>query len=355
MGKRETVYVGVSGGVDSSVSLLRLKKSGYNVVAVFIKTWQPDFVECTWKQDRLDAMRVSATLDVPFITFDAEQAYKENVADYMIHEYKAGRTPNPDVMCNESVKFGVFYDFAMASGADRVATGHYAQIKTVGDAFELHRGVDGNKDQSYFLWRLRGAQLSHILFPVGDSHKPTIRREATKAMLPTHAKHDSQGICFLGQVDIKDFLSHYIDNRPGDVLTTDGTIVGTHEGAFFYTIGQRHGFKIHTTDDNLLPYYVVSKDIEKNVLMVDHAPRTCTNTIITLSSVNTLIDTLPEYMEAEFRYRQTPFRVQHVKSNEGHDMLKVLDTNIEVPSVGQSCVLYSGTRCLGGGVINTVI
>lgn len=354
MTKQETVYVGVSGGVDSSVSLLRLKRSGYNVVAVFIKTWQPDFVECTWKHDRLDAMRVAATLDVPFITFDAVDAYKENVADYMIREYKAGRTPNPDVMCNESVKFGVFYDFAIAHGANKVATGHYAQIKSTGSNFELHRGVDENKDQSYFLWRLRSEQLPHILFPVGDSTKPTIRREATKAMLPTHAKHDSQGICFLGQVDIKDFLSHYIENRSGDVINTDGTVVGTHEGAFFYTIGQRHGFKIHTTDDNLQPYYVVSKDVDKNVLVVDHIPRTCTGNVITLSSINTLIDTLPEYMEAEFRYRQTPFRVQHLKNEEGHDMLKVLDTDIEMPSVGQSCVLYSGTRCLGGGVISNI-
>lgn len=351
---REKVFVGVSGGVDSSVALLRLKEAGYAVTAVFIKTWQPDFIECTWKRDRLDAMRVSATLGVPFITFDAVDTYKQQVAEYMIAEYREGRTPNPDVMCNEHVKFGAFYNFALEEGADKVATGHYAQIIRKGDFYELRRGVDSNKDQSYFLWRLNNTQLSRIIFPIGNSRKPEVRAEALHANLPTHAKHDSQGICFLGEVDMKDFLSHYVQSTPGVVTDIMGNVVGEHDGALFYTLGQRHGFTILTQKNTERPYYIVKKDMATNTLTVDHIPPTCSGTKVTLCEVNLFNKNLPEFCEAQFRYRQKPFPIKCKMEADGTLGVSILEQNIELPSVGQSCVFYSGNHCLGGGVIQRV-
>lgn len=355
MSKGETVFVGLSGGVDSSVALLRLKKAGYNVIAVFIKTWQPDFTPCTWKRDRHDAMRVAAHLRVPFMTFDATVAYKEGVADYLIHEYREGRTPNPDVMCNEEVKFGVFYDFALAHGATKVATGHYARIQSNSHGYELHRGADATKDQSYFLWRVTNDKLSHILFPIGDSTKTTIRREARYAGIPTFAKPDSQGICFLGHIDIHEFLSHYIPLKQGNVEDTHGNVIGTHEGAILYTVGQRHGFTITKNGVTDTPYYVVDRDIVKNTVIVSGTLTSCVNARIELTKMNVYVDTLPTTCEAQFRYRQKPFRVQLTNVSAEHVMLSVADENVDTPSIGQSCVLYDGTRCLGGGIINTVL
>ena len=351
---KESVFVGVSGGVDSSVALLRLKEAGYEVTAVFIKTWQPDFIECTWKRDRLDAMRVSATLGVPFITFDAVETYKKQVAEYMIKEYTEGRTPNPDVMCNEYVKFGAFYDFARENGADKVATGHYAQVLRSRDSYELHRGIDSNKDQSYFLWRLSVTQFPYILFPIGDSFKPAIRAEAMEANLPTHAKHDSQGICFLGQIDIKDFLSHYVTPKEGYVLDTSGAIVGKHDGALFYTLGQRHGFATHTKQDTEKAYYIIAKDITANTLTVDHTPPTCIGTKVTLCDINIFDQDLPEFCSAQFRYRQEPFKVQCKRESDDAIVVTILDLDVDFPSVGQSCVFYHGNLCLGGGIIQKV-
>lgn len=350
--KKERVFVGVSGGVDSSVSLLRLMKRGYSVVAVFIRTWQPNFIECTWKRERLDAMRVAAHLGVPFLTFNAEQAYKENVAEYMIREYKEGRTPNPDVMCNEHVKFGVFYDFAQSHGADYVATGHYADIRKSGGVHELHRGADPNKDQSYFLWSIKKSQLPHVLFPVGNSRKPSIRMEAKEAGLTTSEKKDSQGICFLGAIDIHDFLKEFIDLKEGDVLDTEGHIVGTHHGALLYTIGQRHGFSVTTKESTRTPHYVLSRDLHANTITVGTETLTCVHTTrIELSDMNLLTQEIPTQCEAQFRYRQTPFRVQLHMHDTHRAMLTVLAEGIDLPSLGQSCVLYRGTQCLGGGII----
>ncbi len=355
MQKKGKVYVGVSGGVDSSVALARLLRAGFDVTAVFIKTWQPDFIPCTWERERLDAMRVSAHIGVPFLTFDAVSAYKNGVADYMIAEYEAGRTPNPDVMCNREVKFGAFLQFALESGATHVATGHYAQVVQRGTSFELHRGTDSQKDQSYFLWTLTHDVLSHILFPVGDSEKTRVRDEAERYGLLTFAKHDSQGICFLGDIDMKQFLSNYITPVLGDVYDDGGKCIGTHEGALFYTLGQRHGFTIAPSIDTTLPYYVVAKDIHANTLTVSHHVRTCTGRHIVLSNVNLLTQDLPEVCEAQFRYRQKPFLVKVEKRDEDCVMLTVLDPSINVPSLGQSCVLYIETRCLGGGIINDIV
>ncbi len=216
-----TIFVGLSGGVDSSVAAKRLVEAGHTVIGVFIKTWHPAFLACTEESDRLDAMRVAAHLNIPFLTFDAVEAYKSTVADYMIREYAEGRTPNPDVMCNKNVKFGAFLDWALKQGADAVATGHYARIEVREGVPVLLRGKDPDKDQSYFLWSLSHEKLSRIIFPLGESMKHNVRKEAEGAGIPVFDKRDSQGICFLGDVDIKGFLSHYIPLQKGNVLDTE--------------------------------------------------------------------------------------------------------------------------------------
>ncbi len=350
MKSEETVFVGLSGGVDSSVAALRLIQAGKRVVGVFIKVWQPDFIQCDWEKERLDAMRVAAHLGIPFITFDAVDVYKNRVADYMIHEYSLGRTPNPDVMCNEHVKFGAFLEFALHSGADKVATGHYARTKRSDNAHHLLRGVDSEKDQSYFLWRLTNTQLSKIYFPVGDTVKSKIRNEARKAKIPTSEKHDSQGICFLGPVDMEDFLSHYIPRKEGPVLNTQGETIGAHTGSLFYTLGQRHGFTIHTTSTRSAAYYVIGKDLEKNTITVDVAPVTVPTDEILLSNVNRIGDIPDTHIEAQFRYRQKPFNITLHTTNT-QTKVTVDTPGIDTPSKGQSCVFYKADRCLGGGII----
>jgi tRNA-specific 2-thiouridylase len=273
--KKTKVFVGVSGGVDSSVALVLLKKAGYNVTGVFLKVWHPDFLPCDWKEERRSAMRVCATLGVPFLTMDCEAEYKKEVVDYMIAEYRAGRTPNPDVFCNKYVKFGVFLRKAISLGADFVATGHYSQIKKNSDSllkksefFELNEALDGNKDQSYFLYTLNQKQLSRTLFPVGNLRKPEVRKLAEKFGLSTATKKDSQGVCFLENIDIKDFLSRFIKTKKGDVLNTRGEKVGWHNGAMLYTIGERHGFIITKKSPSDSRLFVVAKDLKKNTITV---------------------------------------------------------------------------------------
>jgi tRNA-uridine 2-sulfurtransferase len=350
---KKTVFVGLSGGVDSSVAALRLIHAGYNVVGVFIKVWHPDFLVCNWEEERLDAMRIAAKLNIPFLTCDAEKAYKDDVADYFIGEYKAGRTPNPDVMCNKYVKFGAFLDFARKNGADFIATGHYAQVKREGERNTLWRGIDTNKDQSYFLWTLTQEQLSQVLLPIGDSTKDVIRREAANAGLITAEKKDSQGICFLGHVDIPEFLSHYIDLKEGTVLSEDGVVIGTHKGAFVYTQGQRHGFTITTEDSERPVLYVIERNIENNTITVgDSKPIRKVASGLTLTYLN-YINWEPEVgttIEVQTRYRQKPTTctIKNVTSNTLE--LSYNEVSEEV-SVGQSCVLYDGMRTLGGGII----
>lgn len=352
MSKPQTVFVGLSGGVDSSVAALRLKKRGFNVVGVFIKVWHPDFMVCNWEAERLDAMRVAAHLDIPFLTCDAEVAYRDEVAHYFISEYKAGRTPNPDVLCNKEVKFGAFLRFAKERDADFIATGHYIKrVDTEGDS-ELHRGIDNNKDQSYFLWSLSNEQLGFALFPVGDSEKSVIRDEAAKAGIPTATKKDSQGVCFLGHIDIPEFLSHYVTLEEGSVLDESGAVIGTHKGALVYTIGQRHGFTLNNKDTDRKHHYVISKNTEQNTITVsEEKPHTGAEESITLGTVTlrTLLQ-VGDVVEAQFRYRQTPFSITITAIT---DTTLTLKTNEEVekPAVGQSCVIYRGNHCLGGGTI----
>lgn len=352
MSKQQTVFVGLSGGVDSSVAALRLINQGYNVVGVFIKVWHPDFMICNWEAERLDAMRVAAHLDIPFLTCDAEAEYRDEVAKYFIEEYRAGRTPNPDVMCNKYVKFGAFLRFAKEKGADFIATGHYAQ-RTEGESGpELHRGVDKNKDQTYFLWSLNEEQLANSLFPVGNTPKEEIRREAEAAGIPTAQKKDSQGVCFLGHIDIPEFLSHYTELIPGPVLSEEGEVIGHHQGAFVYTIGQRHGFTLNTRDTERNVMFVTDKDINKNTITVGKNKR------LVLNSTDIKLDnvilreklTIGNNVEAEFRYRQEPFSVRIIDINEHRITLQPTST-IEQPAIGQSCVLYRNSLCLGGGTI----
>jgi tRNA-uridine 2-sulfurtransferase len=369
---KKTVFVGVSGGVDSSVSAALLKDQGYNVVGVFIRTWTPDFIECTWKDERRDAMRVCAHLNIPFLECDGEEAYKKGVADYMIEEYKKGRTPNPDVMCNRMVKFGVFWDFAKKHGADFIATGHYAiclkrnskEVEPLTERgfssnaiFQLVKSPDLSKDQSYFLWTLTQDDLIHTLFPIGHLQKTEVRKLAEKYKIPVATKKDSQGVCFLGPLDMKDFLKHYIESKKGEVLNEKGEVIGTHDGAVFFTLGERHGFHIFKNEDNSKPLYVISKDIKNNTITVSVSPSIftggCTSrkNIINISNTN-WISKIPESdknYEAQIRYHGELLSCK-IEALEGNEAEVIFDKDTLVDS-GQSIVIYDADICLGGGIV----
>lgn len=343
---QKKVFVGVSGGVDSSVSLALLKDQGYDVVGVFIRTWQPDFIECTWRDERRDAMRVCAHLKVPFVELDLEQEYKQGVADYMIAEYKKGRTPNPDVMCNREVKFGGFLKWALNNGADYVATGHYAQ----NILNQLVKGVDQSKDQSYFLWTLTQDQLRHILFPVGNMPKSQVRALAQKYQLPTAVKKDSQGVCFIGEIDMKEFLKHYIGSEQGVVVNENDEVIGEHEGVLLYTLGERHGFTItkKTTTDK--PYYVVAKDIVNNKLVVSQNPMSVADAKVRLEQcVWRTIPTSKKYT-AQIRYHGVlkEVTIRHVTSTDAEVCFAESDFSL---ASGQSVVVFDNNVCIGGGIV----
>jgi len=371
--EKKTVFVGLSGGVDSAVSATLLKKQGYEVVGVFIKTWHPDFLACNEEEERRDAIRVAAFLDIPFLTFDLEDVYKKEVADYMIREYKAGRTPNPDVMCNKEVKFGAFLKKALAMGADYVATGHYAKVAYVknfsgllhpaGGTFPVQnsfhtqlllKGVDPSKDQAYFLWTLKQEQLKKIIFPIGHLKKTEVRKLAKKFNLPVAEKKDSQGICFLGAVDLKEFLKHYIKSKRGKVLNTDGEEIGFHNGVVFHTLGERHGFTITKKNSTDGPYYIVAKDVKKNILVVSQNPdvgRRGNFDVQRLEHAN-WISEVPELNKnytAQIRYHGEFFscRIKSISKDKAEIIFK---KPVSVAS-GQSCVVYNGEVCLGGGVV----
>ncbi len=346
-GNGKRVFVGVSGGVDSSVSALLLKLYGYDVTGVFIRTWQPDWIECTWRDERRDAMRVCAHLEIPFLELDLEQEYKQGVADYMIHEYREGRTPNPDVMCNREVKFGGFLRYALKHGADFVATGHYAQTNQK----DLYKGIDQSKDQSYFLWTLNREQLAKILFPVGGFKKSFTRFLAWLYMIPVAAKKDSQGICFIGEVDMKEFLNHYVPKQPGDVVNVSGEIIGTHNGVLLYTLGERHGFTIHKKTPDDAPYYVIKKDITANILTVAHTPlqKSDQSVILLQDCVWRIEPDLAKIYSAQIRYHgnEYPCMLQKSESND----YQITITTRESVSPGQSIVVFENNVCIGGGVV----
>lgn len=341
------VFVGLSGGVDSAVSALLLKEQGYDVTGVFIKIWQPEFIECTWREDRLDAMRASAHLGIPFREIDLSDAYKREVVDAMIADYARGITPNPDVACNRSIKFGHFLDWAHSEGAEMIATGHYARIQKYGHGVSIFRGKDPNKDQSYFLWQLGQEALTHTFFPVGNLTKGKVRALAKKFGLPNAAKPDSQGICFLGDVSMEEFLARFIPLSRGAVLDTNGTAIGEHHGAALYTIGQRHGFTLDRTSGR--EHYVISMDANKNTITVSPTKLEVARSDALLRDLNWIVPPqFPFGAQAQARYRESPFRVRVEKKD--HDTrVSFLEPHVVAP--GQSLVLYDGDRCLGGGVI----
>jgi len=370
---QKTVFVGLSGGVDSSVSAYLLKKGGYKVVGAFIKVWQPDFTQCSWKEDRRSAMRVAARLDIPFVTIDLSNEYKREVVDYMLAEYRAGRTPNPDVMCNKEIKFKAFLNKALSMGADMIATGHYARVGTrefpisksqFPNNFQLLKAKDSAKEQSYFLWTLTQKELSKTLFPIGHLDKKEVRKIAERAGLHTFAKKDSQGLCFIGKVDFKDFLRRYIEEKRGDVLDMEGKVIGYHDGAYFFTTGERHGFIITEkgTDDE--PLYVISKDIPKNTITV--APKSSqvpfsSHDTKTVPNVCHIEDTnwisgepvLGKTYDAQVRYHQD-YQKCTIEVESSHTPLKMAKIVFEKPQIiasGQSIVVYNRDVCLGGGVI----
>ena len=352
------VYVAMSGGVDSSVAAALLQKEGYEVTGVFMKVWQPDFLPCTWRTERIDAMRVAAHLNIPFFTWDFEKEYREGVADYMIREYKAGRTPNPDVMCNKEVKFGAFFRRAVSEGADFVATGHYAQVaydKKSG-TYQMLAGVDAAKDQSYFLWTIGQAQLSKTFFPIGGFEKSHVRALAKKFGLPVADKKDSQGLCFMGKLDVKDFLSHFIEEKEGSVVNEHGETIGVHRGAYFYTLGERHGFTIIKKGTDDTPYYIVAKDLTLNIITVAHIvakkPLECASQTVRASQASFCQGIAPsagKAYTAQVRYHGEfhKCKITALGSN-------TFSLHLEKPAVfdaGQSVVLYDGGECVGGGVI----
>lgn len=337
----KTVYLGMSGGVDSSYSAVLLKKQGYDVVGIYMKNWSRDLpgMHCPWAEDLADAKRVAVSLGIDFRVYDFEKDYKEKVVDYMFREFRAGRTPNPDIMCNEEIKFGLFYERALSEGADFIATGHYARTR---DA-KLLRAADDNKDQTYFLYRISEESLSHALFPIGDLKKPDLKKAAEDFGLDNAYKKESMGVCFVGDVKMEDFLREFIPVEPGPIIDEEsGQEIGTHEGSVFYTIGQRHGLYL----GGGLPYYVTRKDTEKNIVYVSrnlNAPSLWTNTL-TLEDAF-FRETPPEQVEVRLRHR-APLISASYKDN-----ILEFHSDIKRPASGQSAVLYDGDLCLGGGII----
>jgi tRNA-uridine 2-sulfurtransferase len=364
--RSERVLVAMSGGVDSSVSAALLIEQGYDVEGAFIVTWQAPWLPCTWREERRDAMRVAARLGIPLHTIDLSKEYERDVVDYLVREYKSGRTPNPDVMCNKHIKFGAFLTQAIERGFDKIATGHYARVEIEeGEGgtlrYLLYTGTDRMKDQSYFLWTLGQEELSRTLFPVGGHEKKDVRELARQYGLSTADKKDSQGVCFLGKVDMKEFLSHYIQAEPGDVFDIDGRVVGKHDGAVFYTIGQRHGFSVQARDPFAEPLYVVAKDMEHNALVVASAEPTDlaiapSATAIELSGVHWVAGEAPLRIQtdmpicARLRYRQPLFPVIITEITNTHATVTPEAPQRFAPA-GQSMVLYMGETCLGGGII----
>ena len=347
-GKR--IFVGLSGGVDSAVSAALLQKAGADVTGVFIKGWYPSGMPCTWADDRRDAMRVAAFLRIPFFTLDASTEYKKGVIDYLLSEYAAGRTPNPDVMCNREVKFGAFYDFARAHEVDYIATGHYARTEN-SDAKQhstkLQRGLDASKDQSYFLWAVPQDAIAHTLFPVGNMPKTEVRQLAKRFGVPVAEKKDSQGICFLGSISVDEFLRQELHTESGEAVTGDGVKVGEHEGALLYTIGTRIALR---NAEEQGPWYVQAKNIQTNTLTVSktqHVTKNINSLVLREENWFTVPKKDIEY-EAQYRYHGPLIGGTYDQST--HTFIPTHTLKESVAS-GQSLVLYTGDECIGGGII----
>ncbi len=387
----KTVYLGMSGGVDSSVSAVLLKEAGYRVVGVYMKNWSKDLpgMKCPWAEDLADAKRVATKLDIDFEVWDFESKYKQKVVDYMLEEFKKGNTPNPDIMCNQEIKFKLFYDIAREKGADYIATGHYAQIgfddgvaqdallrkypevttedkgaspvttgtsnpsfgKSVRDRTpskeHLLRAVDENKDQTYFLYRISEDAIAHTLFPIGGMKKPDVKKLADEKGLANAYKKESMGVCFVGEVGMKDFLKEFLPDatKSGEICEVEtGKILGYHDGAIFYTIGQRHGLYV----GGGLPYYVVKKDLEKNIVYVS---KNLNNEDLWTNKLE-LKDIINRTGETNLRVRLRHRAPLIPAKLEGEKL--VFEEKIKRPAAGQSVVFYGGEDfmvCIGGGII----
>ena len=350
--KPKTVFVGMSGGVDSSVTAVLLKNAGYHVVGVYMKNWSKDLpgMKCPWAEDLADAKRVATKLDIDFRIFDFETEYHAKVVDYMIEEFRKGNTPNPDVMCNQEIKFKLFYDIAMSQGADFIATGHYA----VSEDGNLKLATDMNKDQTYFLYRISDEAISRTLFPLGKMLKPEVKKLAAEFGLDNAYKKESMGVCFVGEVGIKDFLQEYIEVTPGQILDRDtNQVLGTHEGAVFYTIGQRHGLNL----GGGLPYYVVGKDMTKNLVYVSKNLNHLNLWTKNLKLKDIIIRQIhqesgniqPNLSNLTCRVRHRAPLIDCSFNSETNEV--ILAEEIKHPAAGQSVVFYAGDICIGGGII----
>lgn len=345
------VMVAMSGGVDSSLTAALLLDQGYSVSGAFMKNWaeSDDPLDCPWAQDVYDASQVAQQLGIDFQVFDLRAEYQQRVVDYMVAEYKAGRTPNPDIMCNQEMKFGIFWDLAKQHGADYMATGHYARIQNG----QLLAGVDANKDQSYFLYRAPVEALQHALMPIGELTKPQVRAEAAKRGLFTATKKDSQGICFIGKIKLKEFLNRYMTVEPGDLIDQHGKVVGQHQGAVFYTIGQRSGMGVGGGQ----PYFVTGKDMATNIVHVttDQQDPNLWHDLVILSQMHWLSGEPSESKTYQVRVRYRAPLVQAKLKKLANDQWRVdMAEPQRALALGQSVVIYDGDRLLGGGVMNQI-
>ena len=359
--KKQKVVVGLSGGVDSSVTALLLKQQGYEVTGLFMKNWEDDDTDeyCSSKQDLIDAVSVADKIgiDIEAVNFSAE--YKDRVFDNFLSEYKAGRTPNPDILCNAEIKFKAFLDHAMSLGADLIATGHYAQVREnpiKAGQFQLLKADDGSKDQSYFLYRLNQAQLSKTLFPLGTYLKREVREIARQAGLINAEKKDSTGICFIGERPFQEFLARYLPREPGEMHTPEGKVVGHHEGLMYYTLGQRQGLKIGgAKDSNGEPWFVAAKDMERNILIVvqGHEHPLLLSDGLTASQLHWISGEDPQtnwVYAAKTRYRQPDAPCEIDKLAGDYTEIKFGQKQWAI-TPGQSAVVYESNVCLGGGII----
>lgn len=358
--KNTRVIVGMSGGVDSSVSALLLQQQGFQVEGLFMKNWEEDdgTEYCTAKEDLADAQAVCDKLGIKLHTANFASEYWDNVFEHFLEEYKAGRTPNPDILCNREIKFKAFLDYALMLGADLIATGHYVRRRDENQQTLLLKGLDPNKDQSYFLHAVAGQQLAKSLFPVGEMEKPAVRALAEQYDLITARKKDSTGICFIGERRFSDFLKQYLPAQPGNIETVSGEIIGKHNGLMYHTIGQRQGLGIgglkNATDD---PWYVMAKDLKRNVLIIGQGndnPCLFANALTCkeIYWVNPINLETPLNLRAKVRYRQSDQACTIKKTDLGYHI--AFDQPQRAVTPGQSLVLYHDDICLGGGVIETV-
>jgi tRNA-specific 2-thiouridylase len=356
--KKLRVVVGLSGGVDSSVAALLLKQQGYDVLGLFMKNWEDDDTDeyCSSRQDLIDAASVADIIGIPLEAANFSAEYRERVFSHFLGEYQAGRTPNPDVLCNAEIKFKAFLEHAVALGADHIATGHYAQVRNMDGTFQLMKAEDGTKDQSYFLYRLNQHQLSRTLFPIGHLYKREVRKIAKEYHLPNFSKKDSTGICFIGERPFREFLSRYLPPKPGEIRTPLGTVVGKHEGLMYYTIGQRQGLGIGgTREGDGEPWFVAGKDQERNVLTVVQGHRHSDLFRSSLVAIDlSWISGQPPHCNwvyaGKIRYRQpdAPCAIVRIDSHECE--IEFAEPQWAV-APGQSVVVYESKVCLGGGII----